>query len=85
MSDIYDDEMYSPISYFGKENTKRSKRAHETKPKKVQQTNSLCDNPMHHHIRPPLSKEDLEMEPIVYADKSTMNKPNKKNNTNKNK
>ena len=83
MSDIYDDEMYSPISYFGKENTKRSKRAHETKPKKVQQTNSLCDNPIHHHVRPPLSKEDLEMEPIVYADKdkSSSKKPNKKNNT----
>lgn len=29
------DPEYDPISYFGKENTQRTKRAHERKPKKV--------------------------------------------------
>ena len=33
--DIYEDTLYDPISYFGKENTRRTKRAHEKKPKKV--------------------------------------------------
>jgi len=27
--------IYEPISYFGKENTQRTKRAHERKPKKI--------------------------------------------------
>ena len=32
---IYQDTLYDPISYFGKENTRRTKRAREKKPKKV--------------------------------------------------
>jgi len=35
--DIYEDTLYDPISYFGKENTRRTKRACEKKPKKVLQ------------------------------------------------
>jgi hypothetical protein len=35
--DIYEDTLYDPISYFGKENTRRTKRAREKKPKKVLQ------------------------------------------------
>jgi hypothetical protein len=33
--DIYEDTLYDPISYFGKENTRRTKRAREKKTKKV--------------------------------------------------
>ena len=34
---IYEDTLYDPISYFGKEDTRRTKRAREKKPKKVLQ------------------------------------------------
>ena len=47
-----DDELFEPISYFGKENTRRIKRAHEIRPKKypntgstkTQQSNNLYDS-----------------------------------------
>jgi len=35
MEDIMSSEEYMPISYFGKENTRRIKRSHECKPKKI--------------------------------------------------
>ena len=48
-----DDELFEPISFFGKENTKRIKYAHEIRPKKYpnigstktpQQSNYLYDS-----------------------------------------
>ena len=35
-----DDELFEPISFFGKENTKRIKYAHEIRPKKYPNTGS---------------------------------------------
>ena len=78
--DIYEDTLYDPISYFGKENTRRTKRAREKKPKKVIQVISsksetvspfpymLRSNVRGHNQKEYLRslKRDLEMEPKVY-------------------
>ena len=72
------DTLYDPISYFGKENTRRTKRAREKKPKKVLQGISskseppsqytLRSNGRGHNQKEYLKslKRDLEMEPKVY-------------------
>ena len=76
--DIYEDTLYDPISYFGKEDTRRTKRAREKKPKKVLQVISskseppspymLRSNGRCHNQKEYLRslKRDLEMEPKVY-------------------
>ena len=80
--DIYEDTLYDPISYFGKEDTRRTKRAREKKPKKVLQVISskseppspstspyiLRSNCRSHNQKEYLRslKRDLEMEPKVY-------------------
>ena len=68
------DTLYDPISYFGKENTRRTKRAREKKPKKVIQAipskseHTLRSNGRGHNQKEYLRslKRDLEMEPKVY-------------------
>lgn len=42
-----DDELFEPISFFGKENTRRLKRAHEIRPKKY--PNPPAEQPLYDH------------------------------------
>ena len=74
-ADYETDEMYAPFSFFGKENTRRVKRPHEKRPKKVvplpdntpvipDSKYNLRSNKRAAIIR--ALKRDLEMEPIIY-------------------
>ena len=62
-----DDELFEPISFFGKENTRRIKRAHEIRPKKypnagstkTQQSNYLYDSDK---IKTRSQRKQIEME-----------------------